>query len=266
MLLVVTPTLGKSEFLTKTIESVKALPVRHIHALVAPRSVLAQLERHRSTCVLLAESDNWTGMYGAINTALTHLNQAWTHFTYINDDDVLKYSATKFWGQIEKDSTNSLSVFYGRVDIINATGKRVGWLPLCSSPKLNLSLWSAGKVPLVQQGTIISRSAIIKCGLFSSQYRYAADMDYLIRLHQVGCHFSASSFHVASFRLTPGQLSEHRSMFDQEISDIKRERNLVKIKKCHVLFLTAYIVIFNLLSYAEHVYRYGLRSRRAMFK
>src|SRR4051812_41225063 len=87
-LLVVTPTLGSSVYLDQTVESVTSQSINILHVLVTPESMVAPLQARYRHAVVLADAGKEAGLYGAINVALTDLNQEWEWFTYINDDDL----------------------------------------------------------------------------------------------------------------------------------------------------------------------------------
>jgi hypothetical protein len=266
-LLVVTPTLGRCEFLTNTLASVAQLPVAVIHVLVAPADILPSLAGRRDGIRLLAEPEGRKGMYAAINAALRADVGEWTHFTYINDDDVLEPGDGSYWREALARDPGDAVVSYGRVRLLDDRSNEVGSFPVSLNPAAHQRLWRLGKPPCYQMGTVVSRAAMDRAGLFDESLRYAGDMDHLLNLLATGCRFHASARTVAAFRLRAGQLSSHRERFDEEIARVRKRWHAdQELPWGESVATRCGFFMSNLPSYFDHVRRHGLRRRAELFQ
>lgn len=221
-LLVITPTLGSSAHLEQTLASVAALPVKHTHVLVAPEKALGLLARHAKHCRLLPEPAAGRGMYAAINHALENSGAEWTHFTYINDDDVLHADRVRHWTAALAADPGIAQACYGSVNMIDEESRPLGRYAVSKWPSLNPLLWRSGKVPCTQHGMVITRAAYERCGGFDASFRYVADMAYLLKLQREGCRFRYTGTCVAGFRIRQGQLSANLAAMAEETDRVRR--------------------------------------------
>jgi len=222
--LIVTPTLGRSPHFAATRRSVEALAasgVEVIHAIVGPASLnLPELDgqsgKSRLEMRIIEERPETRGLYEAINHAMDCLaGAAWTHFTYINDDDCL---GVEFSRGLRRHLEWTPGAFgYGRVRLIDESGESLGRVPIETRPRNFESLLAQGISPLNQQGMIVPRSLWESLGGFRPQYRLAADLDFWLRAHRKGWEFCFHPLEMGEFRINPGQLSADTARLAAEI-------------------------------------------------
>lgn len=204
-LLVLTPTLGESADLAETVRSVEAVALSVLHVLVCPESRADDLRERFPRCRTVTELSTARGLYSALNRALSVID-GWSWFTCINDDDRL---ADGFAPYARAHCRPELvdCIGYGNVRLIGEGGQPLGPLARERDPGRFQLLWRSGIVPLMQQGTAISRHVIERLGCFDDRYRLCADLDLWVRASTSGIPFRHYDAHVADFRLRRGQLS-----------------------------------------------------------
>lgn len=261
-LLVITPTLGRSSYLGATVSSISDLPCEVIHVLVSPRLVVDRLSVDYPGRIVVAEPEDSRSMYAAINQGLGALidDHSWTHWTYINDDDLLIPDA-RFW----KRALQSLAISYGDVSIIDALGAKIGCLPVSPLPHFNFLLWRNGKTPYTQQGMVVPREISLRHGTFDASYRYVGDMEYWVRLESSYLEFEYHKSEVAAFRVVAGQLSAQRLKFDEEVMRVRGAYGLGVPSFRGKLAGSLFLMFTNPRSYWMHFRRFGFRPRTAMF-
>ena len=204
LLLVVTPTLGRSPWLEQTVASVARLPLRCLHRLVAPAGAVAELAARFPHVQVVAEPGG--GMYAAINAGLA-ANESWGAFTYINDDDLLLPPFARLAAQVDVDRPQ---VVYGGVKLIRTDGRRAGAIPISSTPSLNRLLYAQRIEPVYQHGTIVTRPVVAQLGGFDASFQFCGDTEFLARACVAGVPFvCATRREVAAFRLRPGQFTKN---------------------------------------------------------
>jgi GT2 family glycosyltransferase len=255
-ILVITPTLGDSPWLSETIKSVAATGGRHV--LVAPAACVALLRTRFNGVTVLPEGNE--GMYAAINTGLAAVAD-WGAFTYLNDDDILLPDFASVVRAIV-DAKDAPLITYGAVRLINAAGDRIGTIPTSPRPELNRRLYAQGIEPVYQHGTLISRTAFDVLGGFDATFRYCGDSEYLARACIKGIRFAcATRREVAAFRVHAAQLTQRRSdllaerqRVDEKLQ-LRQDRLTLRYRIARWQFRLA-----NLPSYLGRIRRYGFIS------
>jgi hypothetical protein len=228
-LLIVTPTLGKSDFFESTVHSVlvlatSGLPI--IYRVVGPLNArdwvtakLSELTNAGVHASFIVEDDT-SGLYSAINHAVkASADTDWCALTYINDDDCISPDFYQSW-------TNYLSVrdkrpfSYGKVLLIDETGCSLGRVPIESNPLRFEALLSQGISPLNQQGMIIPRALWDKLGGFRTEYKLCADLDFWLRAYRMSWPFKYCHIEVGQFRIRGGQLSGNIKKLQSEIKAV----------------------------------------------
>lgn len=253
-ILVVTPTLGQSQWLSETVASVAALPLACVHVLVAPAGLTAALAARFPGVQVVAEPGG--GMYGAINAGLAAARD-WHAFTYINDDDLLlpHFAAV---ARVVAEAGDSPLLVYGAVRLIDRAGRRLGAIPVSPVPALNRALYAQRLEPVYQQGTLITRTALALLGGFDETLRYCGDSEFLARACVHDVPFARVGGEVAAFRLRAGQLTKNRAAMMAERASIDEKLGLtglrftVRHRWARLVFRAA-----NLPVYAERVLRHG---------
>lgn len=220
-ILVVTPTLGESAFLDRTVASVMAQPLDLVHVIAAPPAKLAALQARfpRSRAVPDAGRDG--GIYGALNAALAAAGDEWDWFTYINDDDALLPGfGSVFFHQVIAEFPGSVA--YGDVDLIDENDRVLSQVTVERTPEWIPALLQQGISPLMQQGMLFRRGLVRRLGGFDLRYRLCADLDFWLRAYVGRAGFRHFPVRIAQFRLRGGQLSGHTAETEREQAEIVR--------------------------------------------
>lgn len=216
-ILVVTATLGRSGWLGEAVESVAAVraagfPIRH--RIAAPAAEVPALQARFPGCEVV--ESRAPGVYGALNEAIATAGN-WSWMTWLNDDDRWRHDGVLRAFTALRDGGDA-DIVYGRVDYIDASGKRLGALPVESRPQRFRALMAAGISPLSQHGTFVRRTLAETLGGFDESLRLAADFDYWARAVAAGARFRFVDTVVADFRLRTGQLSGDTAAIRREIA------------------------------------------------
>ncbi len=226
-LLVVTPTLGRSPWLIRTVASVAEYAgERATHVLVAPSGTLAMLGRQFPNCTLVADTAA-AGVYAAINLGLANAPEAdWRWFTWINDDDEFKPGFASHLARTLQNDGRDLKApwTYGQVQLLNGNDDNLGRIAIARIPTDILSLAQAGVNPLNQQGMLAPRAWVNLNGPIREDLRICADVDFWLRAFVAGARFRCSAEIVALFRLRSGQISGdvelHREEFQKVVQTV----------------------------------------------
>ena len=223
-ILVVTATLGRSQWLGETVASVDAVraagtPLRH--RIVAPADAVRELaERFPQTKVVEAAK---SGVYPAINRGRENAGD-WAAWSWLNDDD--RWRPDGVLAALEILRTNpDVDVVYGKVDYIDEAGQRLCALPVERRPDRFRNLMAGGISPLSQHGTFVRRDLADKLGALDEKLRLGADFDYWARAVAAGARFRYIDSVVAEYRLRPNQLSGDVTGLNRDIG-LSRERVL----------------------------------------
>lgn len=258
LILVVTPTLGVSEYLEETVASVATQSVPLLHVLVAPRPMVPALQARYRRTVVLADAGRAGGIYGALNVALREVNAPWGWFTYINDDDRLRPEFTEM-ARRHCATPAPGPVAYGQVDHIDGAGRRVGAITIERDPAWIPALLQQGISPLMQQGTLFRRDCVERLEGFDTRYRLCADLDFWLRACAHGEPFHHYPLPVAEFRLRGGQLSGNTQLTVREQTEIVHRHLPVRLSAWRRHTAVLRYRFQNLPKYLERGRRQGLR-------
>lgn len=255
---VVTPTLGEGLWLNETVASVKSCAPGWRHVLVAPARSVGELSARFPTATVVMERG--VGMYGAINAGLANAGD-WRLFTYLNDDDLLLSEFEAIVQAASRGSTGA-TIYYGAVRLIDATGRRLGTIPVSPLPQLNRALYAERIEPVYQHGTVVTRAAWDRLGGFDETFRYCGDSEFLARacVQEVG-FMRVRGSEVAAFRLRAGQLTKNRAAMLAERIRVDDKLGLREgstwRKRC---WARAMFRLANLPAYLERLARHGFVS------
>jgi glycosyltransferase involved in cell wall biosynthesis len=200
---IVTPTLNAERYIIDNLRSVHELQGAcldieqvvvdggSIDSTVA--AVNSFKKAHSSTITLLQEKDR--SMYDAINRGLRIISgDIWA---CLNADDQYEPQALP---RVARKFANDpgLEATYGYLERVNSDGKH---LFTYYSPEINLSHFVRRGlcVGMTQPATFLRKSVISKVGPFSTEYHYAADYEYLIRVLRL-CKVSRIPIVTTKFR------------------------------------------------------------------
>jgi glycosyltransferase involved in cell wall biosynthesis len=253
---VITATRGYSAHLGLAAASVTAIPGTR-HVLVCPPAMGAELARQFPGGTLLAESGK--GLYAALNTGLDASGDE-ELVTWINDDDLLAPPGIATARELlARDAT--LGAVYGRVELIDTAGKRLGELPVARRADDLLPLITAGLMPLAQPGTIFRRSALAGVGRFDPSFRLAGDLDLFARALRTGLKFGFVDEVVARFRLHGGQLSK-----DEAAAAAEHARVVSALPPRPSFGATLRFRAANVPVYVERIRRHGFKRMHTLYR
>lgn len=206
LLLVVTPTLGASQFLRDTMASVAAIGFPLIHVLACPAERVSSLQMEYPQCRVVPDAGREAALYGALNAALAAVPAGWEWFTYINDDDAL---GPGFGDTMRRHLARATPepVTYGDVRVIDEENRTIGLMTTERSPRFVPAVLRAGISPLNQQGMLFARDMLADLGGFDTRYRICADLDLWARAMAAGHGFRYYRAEVGRFRIRRGQIS-----------------------------------------------------------
>jgi GT2 family glycosyltransferase len=219
-LLVITPTLGTSPWLTRTVTSVSTYAGEHAqHILVAPASTHDDLRKRFPHCEVVADTAR-TGVYAAINLGIAAaFSRPWDYFTWINDDDAFTPGFTRHLETALAYDGKDETWFYGGVRLRGPGDENLGRLPVSRFSSDIITLALIGINPLNQQGLLIPHSGLARIGQIREDLRICADVDLWLRGLKDGAKFRLTGHTVAEFRLRKGQISgdigRHRDEFEK---------------------------------------------------
>ncbi len=258
-ILVITPTLGESEYLDETIASVVKLPVPTLHVISTPQARVAALQARYPWTKVVEDAGREGAIYGAINRGLAAVPDGWDWFTYINDDDHLLPG----FGEVAVAHfrrTRPEPVTYGDVDLVDETGLVVGMVTTERSPRWIPALLKQGISPLMQQGMLFHRDTVRRLRGFDTRYRLCADLDFWLRAYDHGNAFRNYATRVAAFRVRSGQLSGDTRLTMREQDDIVARHLPEHIPRPMLQLARLKFRIANLPRYLKRIRRHGFRT------
>ena len=198
---IVVPTLGKRpEYLRLCLKSIRAAGDARIH-IVAPSSVdltsIVAPELYDDIIV-----DPGAGLSAAIHKCLQSFPESVEYINWLGDDDMLTTGALDRALSILIGCAN-VSLVYGGCEYIDEKGTVI-WKN--RSGKYASPLINFGPQLIPQPGALFRRDAYIAIGGLNPAYKWAFDLDLLIRLKKIGkLQFVDST--LAQFRWHEGSLS-----------------------------------------------------------
>ncbi len=224
MILILTPTLGESEYLEQTVDSVRRLdlPVRHV--LVCPEDKRAGLSARFPHCETVPDQGKAGGLYGALNAGLDAAyddGPAWDWFTYINDDDLLSPGFAEM-ARRHTRTGNLRTVAYGDIETIDGRGEPLGRMTVEGNPAYFGALLQGGISPTGQQGMLFGSEVVHALRHYDLNYRICADLEFWARACAAGFAFRYYPLPVGSFRVRPGQISGEVSLLRRQVDAIAR--------------------------------------------
>jgi glycosyltransferase involved in cell wall biosynthesis len=260
--LVLTPTLGESAFLDQTVASVAAQSVPILHVLSVPAAKAEAVQRRFKHTLVVPDAGRAGGIYGALNAGLQAAPPDWEWFTYINDDDVL---LPGFSDLVRRQAGGpGGGVAYGEVDLLDESDAILTGITIERNPRRLGALLQSGISPLMQQGTLFSRAAVVAAGKFDLRYRLCADLDFWLRCWASGQPFTYHRMRVAQFRLRAGQLSGDTARTRAEQDEIVRRHLPLASGSAQRAWAVARFRVDNLPKYLRRFRRNGLQTSYAI--
>ena len=178
---IVVPTLGtRPEYLTQCLRSIRAAGSSLIH-IVMPLSVSLPPEV-TSDLYDRVVADPGIGLAAAIHAGLVTFPEQVRFINWLGDDDLLKPEALDVALQALVADQNVVLVF-GGCDYINSENEVIF---TNKSGKYAVPLMRVGPQLIPQPGSLFRRDAYEQIGGLNSEFKWAFDLDLLIRLSQAG--------------------------------------------------------------------------------
>jgi hypothetical protein len=258
-LLVVTPTLGDSRYLDRTVDSVRMQPLAIRHVLSVPAARVASLQERYPHTQVVPDAGKAGAIYGALNAALAQVPDGWDWFTYINDDDLLLPGfgamARRHFASAAKEP-----VVYGDVQLIDEDDQPLGRITVAPNPRWIPALLQQGISPVMQQGMLFHRDTVARLGGFDLHYRLCADLDFWLRACAGGERLCYHPMPVAQFRLRRGQISGDTSVTEREQEEIVRRLYPAPLPAWQRHLTRLRYRLHNLPRYLERFRARGLRT------
>lgn len=178
---IVVPTLGtRPEYLDQCLRSIRGAGSSVIH-IVMPVSASLPPE---ITADLYDQviADPGTGLAAAIHCGLTSFPDSVRYINWLGDDDLLKSGSLEVTSQALRDNKKAVLVF-GGCDYINHQNEVIF---TNKSGKYAVPLIHFGPQLIPQPGSLFRRDAYEQIGGLNTEFKWAFDLDLLIRLSQVG--------------------------------------------------------------------------------
>ena len=213
---IVVPTLGtRPEYLEQCLLSIRHAGGAFINIVTpAVDALVAQLNPSLYDAIT---SDPGGGLSNAINVGIRTLPEHLQFVNWLGDDDLLMSNAIAFASSTLRQNPRTVLV-YGDCRYINGNGdllwnNKSGWYAKY--------LMRCGPQLIPQPGALFRRNAYVQIGGLQSQYKWAFDLDLLIRLSRLGT-LQYIPQTLASFRWHEGSLSVGgREGSVREASDIR---------------------------------------------
>ena len=178
---IVVPTLGtRPEYLVQCLKSIRGAGSSLIH-IVMPLSASLPPEI-TSDLYDKVIADPGTGLAAAIHAGLITFPEPVRFINWLGDDDLLKPGSLEATSDALRKDASAVLVF-GGCDYINSTNQVIF---TNKSGKYAVPLMRVGPQLIPQPGSLFRREAYEKIDGLNSEFKWAFDLDLLIRLSQVG--------------------------------------------------------------------------------
>lgn len=178
--LLVVPTLGRRPaLLERTLDSIAAQNVPADVTIVGPDDPGLRVAAERFGAHWLADPGSQTA---AINLGLSHLAPHHEFVNWLNDDDLLEPGSLAATTRALDDNPDA-TVAYGACRYIDEAGREL-WISRAGPWATRILGWGPDLIP--QPGMLIRRTAWEQVGGVDESYRFAFDLDLLLRLKRIG--------------------------------------------------------------------------------
>ena len=155
------------------------------------KEVQSVFEKYKDAIdILKVESDK--GQYDAINKGLSYVTG--TYWTWLNTDDLIDPKG--FLEILNYLKANSVDYIYGDIETIDENGKSI---KMGSSGKITLESLTTQDASISQPGSFFRTEFTKSIGLLSN-YRFAFDYEYILRILKNNGHIIKLNKVVAQFR------------------------------------------------------------------
>jgi GT2 family glycosyltransferase len=258
-LLLITPTLGRSQFLDETVRSTRLPGVRVHHTICCPADRVTALQQRFPGSQVVEDQGMQGGLYGAINAGLAAVREPWDFFTYLNDDDLL---GRDFAAMFKRHAlpANLNTVAFGCITNIDQLGRELMQMTVGPYPRDYPALLHTGISPTGQQGMIFGRRVVESIGFYSTRYKLCGDLDYWCRAMAAGFRFVFYPVEAGKFRIQAGQLSGDTQTTRRELAEIARIQFPRGASICEKWRAKLVYRFYNAFRYLDRCMRSGLKT------
>jgi hypothetical protein len=198
---IVVPTLGtRPDYLNQALRSIRDAGNCHIVVVAPePKMIKANYEPELIDQII---QDPKRGLAEAINTGMRSLPSSVQYANWLGDDDLLTPKSLTITSQVLEQSPDLVCV-YGGCSYIGPSGE-ILWVN--KSGKYAKWLMRIGPQLIPQPGSLFTLSAFQKVGELDSQYKWAFDLDLLLKFSLIG-RIQYIPKILSSFRWHDGSLS-----------------------------------------------------------
>lgn len=178
---IVVPTLGtRPEYLAQCLLSIREAGSSLIHIVMpASASLPPEITSDLYDRVI---PDPGTGLAAAIHTGLTSFPEHVCFINWLGDDDLLQPRSLEATSDALRKDAKAVLVF-GGCDYINSSNEVIF---TNKSGKYAVPLMRVGPQLIPQPGSLFRRDVYEKIGGLNSEFKWAFDLDLLIRMSQIG--------------------------------------------------------------------------------
>ena len=249
-ILVLTPTLGNRDTLSKTIESVREIGgdlVKHI--IITAKSQITSVKNKYGNIECLPELEGKKGIYAALNHGFKTYGKDYEYLTFINDDD---YWLPDFKLLIDAIKEN-YDLVYGKVNYI-LENKNGEIKPMACSNQFKdfIPLLHSKVVLFTQQATLVKSSLFFQIGGFSEDYKLVSDTKFWGDLSLLDIKYKYIPKPCAAYAIQDGQLSSNKELQT-------REKNILiqsfpRISRSRIYLALLKFRLNNLFVYAQRLF------------
>lgn len=178
--LIVVPTLGRRPaLLDRTLESIRGQSVAADITVVGPDTQELRATAAKHQAHWLPDPGSQTQ---AINLGLSQAEPHHEYVNWLNDDDLLEPGSLAATTSA-LDSHPEATVAYGACRYIDESGREL-WVSKAGPWATRILSWGPDLIP--QPGMLIRRTAWDQVGGVDESYRFAFDLDLLLKLKRIG--------------------------------------------------------------------------------
>lgn len=219
-ILIVVATLGQRiDFLRQTLSSIRDQSLASDVVIVAPTGIAAVADLAAEFGTRLVPDPG--SLTSAINLGMASIEQRHDYVNWLNDDDLLAPGSLAATVRALDDQPAAV-VAFGACRYIDPDGRQL-WVSRAGPWAPRILAWGPDLIP--QPGMLVRTSAWHAVGGLDESFRFAFDLDLLLRLRRIGDVVDVGQV-VSSFRWHPDSLTVADRTTSLQESERARRRAL----------------------------------------
>ena len=254
-ILVITPTLGNRNTLSKTIETVREIGGDLVkHVIVTPQSQIPLIKYSFGDIECLPEPEGKNGIYVALNHGFKTYGKDFEYLTFINDDDYWLPNFKLLIDAIKED----YDLVYGKVNYI-LENKNGIIKPMACGKHLKdfIPLLHSKVVLFTQQATLVKSSLYFRLGGFSEDFKLVSDTKFWGDLSLLDIKYKYISKPCAAYAIQEGQLSSNKELQTREKNILIQNFPRVSRSKKYIALLK--FRFNNLFVYVQRLFNHTIK-------